>query len=233
MAIEARRGCGFRKIGGLYLVGEGIAIGCDRLPFKLDVCPCCNQGIKPTLGFTWVQSSIFDGDCTNFQSECHAHGCEICKPRSVFRDVKIDGQVVKTNQLIPSKLGLMWVGSRFYNTPSDFITEAQKIGVSKRIAALPKGIQKGDLVLLAHRQATSETIDGKTEKKAGIFYAFHITRIEKLVSESQSKDEEAMKKLDKRGITAVVIPDNDKDHQGTVYDKEEEPEKVEEPIGGA
>ena len=31
MASEPKRGCGYRKIGGTYLVGGGIGIPCDRL----------------------------------------------------------------------------------------------------------------------------------------------------------------------------------------------------------
>lgn len=54
MAVEAKRGCGYRKIGGTYLVGGGIGVPCDRLPLALDVCLCCGQGIKQALGFTWV-----------------------------------------------------------------------------------------------------------------------------------------------------------------------------------
>jgi hypothetical protein len=48
MAIERKRGCGYRKVGGMYLVGdEGIWVPCDRLPIILDVCPACGGGIKP------------------------------------------------------------------------------------------------------------------------------------------------------------------------------------------
>lgn len=54
MAIEARRGCGYRKVGGIYLVGGGIGVPCDRLPYPLTVCPCCSQGVKQGRGWTWV-----------------------------------------------------------------------------------------------------------------------------------------------------------------------------------
>jgi hypothetical protein len=37
-------------------------------------------------------------------------------------------------------------------------------------------------------------------------------RIEKLVTESQSRDATEMAKLARRGITPVVVPDNDPDH---------------------
>jgi hypothetical protein len=31
-----------------------------------------------------------------------------------------------------------------------------------------------------------------------------------------------VKDVEKRGIVPVFVPDNDRDHQGTVYDKEED-----------
>ncbi|MEI6227005.1 MAG: hypothetical protein WCS72_19880 [Deltaproteobacteria bacterium] len=45
--------------------------------------------------------------------------------------------------------------------------------------------------------------------------------IEKIVTETESKDEAAMEELKGRGITPFVVPDDDKDHQGSVYDSEE------------
>lgn len=33
MASETKRGCGYRKVGGMYLVGDYIRVPCDRLPF--------------------------------------------------------------------------------------------------------------------------------------------------------------------------------------------------------
>jgi hypothetical protein len=53
--VEGKRGCGYRKPGGLYLVAGKPNAPCGRLPIPLDVCPCCHNGIKPTRGWTWVQ----------------------------------------------------------------------------------------------------------------------------------------------------------------------------------
>lgn len=33
MAQESKRGCGYRKVGGTYLVGNYISVPCDRLPY--------------------------------------------------------------------------------------------------------------------------------------------------------------------------------------------------------
>jgi hypothetical protein len=50
--------------------------------------------------------------------------------------------------------------------------------------------------------------------------------VEKLVTEKQATPEE-LAKLEKEGIRPVIVPDNDKDHQGSVYDKEEDAEPEE------
>lgn len=39
MAVETKRGCGYRKIGGLYLVAGNLSEPCDRLPWPLHVYP--------------------------------------------------------------------------------------------------------------------------------------------------------------------------------------------------
>ena len=43
MSVEERRGCGFRKVGGLYLVGKGEAVTCDRWPLPIKPCPTCGD----------------------------------------------------------------------------------------------------------------------------------------------------------------------------------------------
>ncbi len=54
MAVERRRGCGYRKVGGLYMVSGGPGRPCDRLPIALTVCPVCSHGWKQTRSWTWV-----------------------------------------------------------------------------------------------------------------------------------------------------------------------------------
>lgn len=65
MAAEAKRGCGYRKVGGLYLVAGKTGAACCKLPLPLTVCPCCGQGIKQTRGWTWVDpSKLMAGECS-------------------------------------------------------------------------------------------------------------------------------------------------------------------------
>ena len=221
-AVEARRGCGYRKVGGLYMVGGGIGIPCDRLPFELSVCPCCSQGIKPARGWTWIDvAKLFQG--------AHLTG----QPLKIF-----PGNVVQARELCPcattnfcplcvkpevmGKAGLLWIGERFYKTPDQFIQEGVSLGFSRRIKAVPQGFEIGKTwVLLAHAKAvTGESVVGEERThNPGIFYVWMPQRLEKIMLESQRGSEEVAA-LEKRGILPVFVPDEDKDHQGTVYDEE-------------
>lgn len=210
MATEAKRGCGFRKVGGLYLVAKGIGVPCMRLPVPLDVCPTCSHGIKQSRGWTWINAKelFAAGDLW----DCPSPACPVCPVSHP-----------------PEKAGLTWVGGKFYPKPSDWMLEADRLGVSRRISMIPKDLKLGETwVFVAHPVAVTRIIapiNGGEEtvtKVPGIFHAFKPTAIEQIVTRSQSEDEEFMARLDKRGITPVIVPDDDKDHQGTVYRKQQE-----------
>lgn len=227
MAIEPVRGCGYRKVGGMYLCGSFISVPCDRLPLPLETCPTCGGGIKVSRGFTKInpyrlwglhgysdqdgKSGIYIQRCSDRYRPCH-----ICDPRdeSAF---------------------IMGVGEKFYKTPEDFMQEASKMGVSKRIPFIPKELKLGETILyLAHpracevrepvalQQAMAIVEEAQTmkprlleteriEKRLGIFTAFIPQRIEKLIWESDLTNEKR-EDLEKRGITPIPVPDGDKDH---------------------
>ena len=188
MATEAKRECGYRKVGGLYLVCSGDGVACHRLPLPLVICPTCSGGIKQTRGWTWVHApAIFGGPCGN--SEPHCLVCPACDPDRIGR------------------CGLKWVGGRFYPMPDVFQAEAKQQGISLRIATIPHGFEIGKTwVLLAHPKAVR--LDGE-EFSAGVFRAFMPERLEQLITESQSKDEKAVSAMQRRGITPVIVPDDD------------------------
>lgn len=205
MAIEQKRGCGYRKVGGLYMVGGGIGIPCDRLPFELTVCSCCGQGIKQARGWTWIEpGKFFNGTHENCAERCTT-SCPLCDaPESMGRS------------------GLLWIGEKFYKTPADFVREGVEMGFSRRIKAVPQGFKIGTYVFLAHKNAiivpqTGDNFEVAPGYKPGIFYAWLPQRLEKIVLESQRGTEE-IDALEKRGITPVFVPDDDKDHQGNVHD---------------
>lgn len=212
MAVEGIRGCGYRKVGGLYLCGSYISVPCDRLPLPLEVCPVCGQGVKVSRGFTKINPYRLWGihqDCIDF------HPCFVCDPKDEVAFI-------------------MGVGERYY-TPEEFLDEAKRMGVSKRIPFIPKELKLGEtIVYLAHpkacevhqgaalQQAMAMVEEAKTsrprlleaekvEKAWGIFAAFIPKLVEKLVWKSELTDEKR-EQLEKRGISPIIIPDGDKDH---------------------
>jgi hypothetical protein len=215
MAVEAKRGCGYRKVGGLYMVGGGIGIPCDRLPFELTVCTCCGQGIKQARGWTWIDvGKFFNGPhlgqpiiLTYIHPQPCGCSCPLCRAPETL-----------------GRAGLLWIGEKFYKTPAQFVKEGVELGFSRRIKAVPQGFKIGETyIMLAHSKAILVSATGSgTEPipgtyKPGIFYAWLPQTLEKIVLESQRGTEE-IAALEKRGIVPVFVPDNDKDHQGNVHD---------------
>jgi len=197
--LEPRRGCGYRYVGKLYLIGVGLGKVCHRLPLKLpEVCPCCGEGIKFHRGFQWIDPQRIFGfcpDCTSSTTPLCDPNCPVCNP--------------------PEKVGLMWVGERYYPRTIDFTLEAERLGISKAIATIPKGLELGKTwVFLAHKKAVAEQVEDENtltgyreELVPGVFYAFRPVRIEMLIKESDAT-EENLEKLKRRGITPVIVPDN-------------------------
>lgn len=238
MSVEARRGCGYRKIGGMYLVSGGRGVYCDRLPIPLDICPTCGHGIKQTRGFTWVDAAALVGgvhpDCAD------DFPCPLCMaPHELGR------------------CGLLWIGEKFYKTPRDFDLEAAALGVSRRISAIPRGFKVGETwILFVHPKAITAPLNcpdcsqilksvrvdsvvklvctlcgfGSPAHRPGIFKVWRPERIEKILPESKRGSAEVTE-LEEKDIVPVFVPDDDPDHRGTVYDEDEESIAVEK--GGA
>lgn len=216
MASEAKRGCGYRKVGGLYLRGQGAGMPCDRLPLALTVCPCCSHGFKQTRGWTWVDINLLVGGV--HRNCADEFPCPLCMATSEM-----------------GKVGLLWIGEKFYPTVEAFLREADTMGISRRIAAVPRGFKVGETwVLLAHPKGIAcrqcggaglsqgkpcELCNG-TGRSAAIFRVFRPHAVEIIVTDAQSKDETFMEGIKARGLTPVVVPDNDVDHRGTVYEDE-------------
>lgn len=221
---EAQRGCGYRKVGGLYLCGEGIFVPCDRLPYELKSCPVCGAGIHFTRSMTEINPlllfgthDVYDGlsDNPTLILACKdlSRPCPMCDPTD-------EPAFIKT------------VGKKYYS-PQSFMSEARTMGISLRIAQIPKNLKLGETVIyLAHPQAIVEankepkprritrgrakgqdTSELMTYKLA-IFSAFIPKRVEMPVYDKMlnGKGSRNFKKsLKKRGITPVVVKGREHD----------------------
>ena len=193
-SYEGKRGCGYRKAGGLYLVTAGEGRYCGALPIEMSVCPTCHAGIKPARGWTWVNLQAIRAGKPCIQKV----GPDYCD-RCPFFNIE--------------KAGLIWVGEKFYPTTLDFTRESAAMGISRRISQIPREFKVGETwVALAHRKAIEkpgmfllgENVQ-EPEFKPGIFYLFRPTAIEYIVKDTDT--EEKLDAMEKRGITLVkVIP---------------------------
>lgn len=176
---ESARGCGYRKPGGIYLRGDGLAAPCGKLPLLLHNCPTCSAGIKFARGWTWID------------------------PRPLFAEVPCYSECQRcpaNNAHLPSRAGLLWIGREFYSTAAMFELEAEIQGVSRRIAAVPRGFKVGETwVYLAHVAAC--TVEGKPAP--GIFRAFRPSAIEYIVKGTETEAE--LDELEARGLTLVKL----------------------------
>jgi hypothetical protein len=221
MPFEKQRGCGYRQVGKLYLVGSGLTRICIGLPIILTECQCC--GFKPEFyrGFTWIKKNYVEQKLKEQKrTKCPSPEfvtCPVCYP---FNN---DGNL--------DEYGFMWVGKRDYTTQS-FIKEVQEMGASKAVAEIPKGLTLGKTwVMLAHLEV--EDYDDPEYKKAleeyretrgivtnamkpriapevplkpGIFYAFRPERVEMPIWKRDATHEKILE-LEEKGITPIIWDD--------------------------
>jgi hypothetical protein len=201
--VESKRGCGFRKKGGLYLMGGELVQPCGKLPLVVGRCPTCGEGIRQARGWTWIRPRELWGaeGCDNPA----ALGCSFCW----------------CGGAIPETAGLLWIGERFYPTPGDFTKESLSMGISRRISAIPRDFVVGETVIfLGHPKTVRIICECRTELKGAapdcqecggfgelwepaIFAAFRPHQIQKVVDEQTPAEE--IEALRKRGITPVIV----------------------------
>ena len=220
MAVEAKRGCGYRKIGGTYLVSDWQGHSCDRLPIPLRICPTCGGGFRLSRSWTYINVSKLMGG-----------------PHLVCKD-NLFCPLCHSPELI-GLAGLLWIGTQFYKTPEEFMAEGKALGFSKRIKFIPRKFKVGEtFVLLAHPKAVREFVKVPNQDPSlvpieevkytpGIFTLWQPTRVEKILPDTEQNNTELLEDLAKRGITPVFVPASDPDHCGSVFDsKSKEKELV-------
>lgn len=188
---EAKRGCGYRQPGGMYLMAPSLSEPCHRLPIELHVCPVCNGGVKPARGWTWIQPDLLiGGTCRAFRGDKgptdHCAYCVACNPSA-------------------ERAGLIWIGEGFYKTPNDFMSEVKSLGLSRRITNIPRGFEPGKTVVyLVHPRAIiNRGEDGVEVPTAGIFTAFRPTSIDYILKGDETAAQ--LHKLEKRGLNLVRL----------------------------
>ena len=139
---EPIRGCGWREVGGTYLVGEGIFTPCDRLPMEIKQCPCCGRLIKVGRSLEQFNPHLYFQDHRN----CEEGGfvrCIVCKPADANAFIQM-------------------VGVESYPTADSFLEEAHRLGISRRVnwKKIPKDFKVGESpIYLAHPYGLEITLD--------------------------------------------------------------------------
>ncbi len=110
--------------------------------------------------------------------------------------------------------GLIWIGEQYYATTEAFTREAEAMGISRRIATVPRDFRLGETyVLLAHRSAITRWEDGQMPYTVpGIFRIWLPDRIEVIVDGTES-DEVIDGYLD-RDLTPIKVEVADWIEQG-------------------
>lgn len=197
MAVEEKRGCGYRQVGGLYLAGSGLAAPCDRLPLAITPCGVCGEQPRFSRGIAHINPLQLWGVHASCIDLATRPPDPICDP--------------------DYKAFLMWVGKEY--TVNSFIAEARALGVSKRIPRIPESLKIGeDWVFLAKLHLIPPdnkafTLDGDEQRGygPGIFYAFKPERVEMILPDNQNT-EALQEELKAKGITPVMVPGDDADH---------------------
>lgn len=236
MAVEAQRGCGYRKVGGTYMVSSKFHRECDRLPFRLEVCPCCGEGYRPSRTLRQITpEKILQGQ--HSPCECEP-GCFICNP-SIISAEELDWN--RKNVEIGHYLE--WVGTGFYGTPEEFVKEAAKLGISRRLkSGVPRRLVVGkSIIFLAHKRATfvynRKSKDGRRREivtpMPAIFMAFTVFNLEHICTDIEYQDVQqyqamqpddrdnikwakrtmSLVRMLKNGVTLIQVPHNDLDHR--------------------
>lgn len=202
---DSKRGCGWRKAGGMYLMSDGLGMSCPLLPHELHVCPTCGHGIKPTRGgWTWVDPDELMPHHSdrrhNYQTTRRHAGCPL-----------------NDEELMGERAGLMWIGGSYYPTPESWLTEGREMGFSRRVSGVPRGLEVGvTWILTAHRKVhLGKDEEGQPLHGPAVFHLWQPSRIEYVVKGTETEEE--LDALEARGLTLVAVQRDQEtiDEEGT------------------
>lgn len=202
MSVEARRVCGYRQIGGIYLVGEGSSAPCAWLPHELTGCALCDFSPPFTRGVQRVSPRYL------FNDEAGAEMTSGRPPRAcdpaICRRCPIPRLAEQPAPAFDNRppLAMLWVGRQY--TTETFTREALELGVSRRISNPPDWLTVPSWIFCAH-------LDGAGDDRPAVFYVFKLTRIE-IMRGDKSTTPAHLEEDRKRGWTTVQLPESDPDH---------------------
>lgn len=182
--VPGERRCGPRVPGGLYLVSLYLSEPCPILPYPVGSCSACGHGIHPARGWTWIEPRDVWGPEPHGRSPEHALRCPL------------------GGGMPEGRHGLIWVGARHYPETADFFAEAERIGVSRRVKAVPRGFELGTTwVYLGHKNAVRAGVETET-RVPGLITAFKPEAVEYIIRGTETDEELAA--LRRRGLTPVL-----------------------------
>ena len=222
MSCESHRECGYRKVGGLYLVSDpGSIAQCDRLPLPIVPCSTCGEQPRFHRSISQIDPQTLWGDHVIVGIAPVVPGQNGGSRPEGLPDSTDFFQLCPESDAIcsPTDRGwLMWVGSEY--TRESFRTEAKSQGVSKRIPAIPNDLVLGeDWVYLAKKRlipnAGQMWLPGEAREQSGcgpaIFQTCRAERVEKIVT--YLAPEATVDELRGQGVTPVVVDHGDPAHR--------------------
>lgn len=211
--FEKKRGCGFRKEDGFYLMFGGRPAPCGFLPIDIP------GEVNWSRGPQWI-------DCRWVVNEWEEDYDEEGRPETIYTGEKRQcGSVGGCGRCWMKKVGedwpalLIWVGMGYYKTAGLFMKETERLGVSRRIPRpMVKKVMRlkkemghfppAFLGMKAAEQYVNE--DGEVIGESKIFTAFIPSNMEYIVDKEKvaRKDKEYMKELEEleeMGIDLVNV----------------------------
>lgn len=115
-------------------------------------------------------------------------------------------QLYASNRAKPeeAKDFIMWVGSNYYPTIEDFVTEGKALGISKRINNIPDGFVIGQSrIFLAHRDGARGKGEREAGERTGTLFGFFMPERIDLIIQNQNSVAQMKKALNEAQITLV------------------------------
>lgn len=241
MSVEPRRGCGFRKAGGLYIVGDVVAREVDYLPFcipfnqtrslqwvttDLLLATCRDRGesifrAHPRLALCFVGAKHYS--VASFVEEAAKQGVSR-RVASIPKDLKPGDPIALAHPAcIPTVPFIPHNGSTY--PVAQHCNACRGVPVAKTIANYFIGYGRQQMkqrisTAVGYALPTDElesqlrgiTSWGNPRHVAGVFGLFHMRAVEVVLPHAVANDPDIIRKCADRQVRIVTVPDTDPDH---------------------